>query len=86
MTTQDKPCNIGTMSKEYIVWGIPPHKTEEEVLYTKATTMAEAVKVRGILEHKHGCTKTRTQILDLTQPLDWEGKVIKALQQPKEGR
>ena len=68
------------MRKEYIVWGIPPQKTEEEVLFTNATTMLEARKVREILELHHGCTKTRTQILDLTQPLDWKGKILKALQ------
>mgnify|MGYP003626956516 CR=1 len=54
------------MNTEYIVWGIKPHETEEEILFTKATTLQEARKVSEILEERHKCTATRIQIIDFT--------------------
>lgn len=52
--------------KEFVVWGIPPGDEYENVLYTRATTAAEAGRVAATLEREHGCRKTRVQILDMS--------------------
>jgi hypothetical protein len=65
---------------EYIVWGIPPGKREEEILYTKAKSSGEAKKVCDILTQKHGCKKCRVQTLNLSQDTDFSqefGNAIK---------
>ena len=56
---------------EYIVWGIPPGKKDEEILYTKAKSSGEAKKVCDILTQKHGCKKCRVQTLNLSQDTDF---------------
>jgi hypothetical protein len=56
---------------EYIVWGIPPGKRDEEILYTKAKSSGEAKKVIDILTQKHGCKKCRVQVLNLSQDTDF---------------
>ena len=53
--------------KEFPIWGIPPGKTSEELLYTKATSHAQAKKIAKVLTDKHGCKKVRIQTLDLAQ-------------------
>ena len=53
--------------KEYPIWGIPPGKTSEELLYTKATSHSQAKKIAKVLTEKHGCKKVRIQTLDLAQ-------------------
>jgi len=58
-------------SKEYIVWGIPRGKDDEEVLYTKAKSEGEAKKIAKYLSVKFGAKKTRVQILDLTTKIDF---------------
>ena len=45
--------------KEYVVWGIAPGDEYENVLYTRATTAAEAGRVAATLEREHGCRRTR---------------------------
>jgi hypothetical protein len=65
---------------EYIVWGVPPGKRDEEILYTKAKSSGEAKKVCDILTQKHGCTKCRVQTLNLSQDTDFSkefGNTIK---------
>ena len=52
--------------KEYVVWGIAPGAEYENVLYTRATTAAEAGRVAATLEREHGCRRTRVQILDMS--------------------
>jgi hypothetical protein len=56
---------------EYIVWGIPTGKRDEEILYTKAKSNSEAKKVCDILTQKHGCKKCRVQVLNLSQDTDF---------------
>jgi len=56
---------------EYIIWGIPPGKRDEEILYTKAKSSGEAKKVIDILTQKHGCKKCRVQVLNLSQDTDF---------------
>lgn len=56
--------------KEYIIWGIPPGKRDEAILFTNAESMPEAKRVMDVLKQKHGCTKLRVQVLDLSKELD----------------
>ena len=53
--------------KEYPIWGIPPGKSSEELLYTKATSKRQASAIARALTDKHKCTKVRIQVLDLAQ-------------------
>ena len=53
--------------KEFVIWGIAPGKSSEEILYTKAKSSSEAKKIIKILMSKHGVKKARVQVLDLTQ-------------------
>ncbi len=50
-------------NKEYIVWGVPHGKTDEEVLYTKAKSEGEAKKVAKILSTKYGAKKQEFKFL-----------------------
>ena len=56
--------------KEFIIWGDPPGERDEVVAYTKAKSMPEAKKVMDILKQKHGLTKLRVQVIDLSQQYD----------------
>ena len=56
--------------KEFIIWGVPPGEKDEVVAYTKAKSMPEAKKVMDILKQKHGLTKLRVQVIDLSQTYD----------------
>jgi len=60
--------------REFVVWGVPPGKTDEEPLYTKAKSKQEADKVCATLEKKHGCKKCRVQAIDMSIPpeQDWK--------------
>ena len=59
--------NIDESKKEFVIWGIPPKKSSEEILYTKAKSHSEAQKVVKILTKKHGVKRARIQVLDLEQ-------------------
>ena len=63
---------------EYPIWGIPPGKTSEELLYTKATSKRQASKIAKTLTDKHNCKKVRIQTLDLAQnPSDiWDSEKL----------
>lgn len=54
-------------AKEYPIWGIPPGKSSEQLLYTKAPSHSQAKVIARILRDKHGCKKVRIQTLDLAQ-------------------
>lgn len=54
--------------REYPIWGVPPGGDDETILYTRATTLAEARRVAAILQEKHGCTAVRIQSLDMSAP------------------
>ena len=64
--------------KEFPIWGIPPGKNSEELLYTKATSKRQASKIAKTLADKHKCKKVRIQILDLAQnPSDiWDSEKL----------
>ena len=59
--------SVNESKKEFVIWGIPPKKSSEEILYTKAKSHSEAKKVVKILTKKHGVAKARIQVLDLEQ-------------------
>ena len=53
--------------KEFAIWGIPPNKTEEDLLFTKATSMKDAEEYVKILTEQYGVTKARIQVLDMSK-------------------
>jgi hypothetical protein len=59
--------NINESKKEFVIWGIPPGKSSEDILYTKAKSNGEAKKILKVLVSKHGIKKGRIQVLDLEQ-------------------
>jgi hypothetical protein len=59
------------MKNEYVIWGIAPNTTEEDVLFTEAQTLQEAKKVVDILTIKHNCKNCRIQVIDFSKPLDF---------------
>lgn len=68
--SQTKLSEILKEQKEFIIWGVPPGERDEVVAYTKAKSMPEAKKVMDILKLKHGLTKLRVQVIDLSQTYD----------------
>ena len=60
------------MEKEFIVWGIAPNQTEEQILYTKCTNLDMANKCAAYLEKEKGCTQTRVQVIDFTKQPDFQ--------------
>ncbi|MEE8382198.1 MAG: hypothetical protein V3R78_10050 [Thermodesulfobacteriota bacterium] len=59
------------MNREYIIWGKAPKAEHEQPLYTKALTMAEAIRIKGIIETKLKATECRIQMLNLNTPPDF---------------
>jgi len=53
--------------KEFVIWGVPPKKTEEDLLFTRATSMKDAEDYVKILTEQYGVTKARIQVLDLNE-------------------
>ena len=53
--------------KEFAIWGIPPNKTEEDLLFTKATSMKDAEEYVKIFTEQFGATKVRIQVLDMSE-------------------
>ena len=53
--------------KEFVIWGVPPEKTEEEPIFTKATSMKDAEDYIKIFTEQFGVTKARIQVLDLNE-------------------
>jgi len=58
-------------AKEYIIWGVAPGTTHEDLLYTQAKSMGEAKRVCNVLEKEHGVTKCRVQVFDPTEAPDF---------------
>ena len=51
----------------YVIWGIAPGKTEEEVIFTKATSKEEAQKYMKIFTEQYGMTEGRIQVIDMSE-------------------
>lgn len=68
--------------KEYAIWGVPPgvdadSPLAETLLYAMnrgtnwgSPTMADARRVAGVLEKKHGCRRVRIQCLGMSAPAE----------------
>ncbi len=54
------------MPNEYVIWGVPNGEQDEAILYTKATSMDSATKIKTVLEKKHACTGVRIQVIDMS--------------------
>ena len=67
--------------KEYVIWGKPPGKSEEDLLYTPARSMTDANRVCKILRDQHGCTALRIQVIDLDKPFNASKAFAKAITQ-----
>ena len=57
-------------TKEFVIWGIPPHTTQEELLATKAngeyiTDYHTAKQIANTLQ-RLGCSNVRIQTIDLS--------------------
>ena len=59
------------MTKEFVIWGIAPNTTEEDILFTNAKTLEEAKKVVNILTTQHNCKNCRIQIIDFTTGINF---------------
>jgi len=59
--------DLSESKKEFVIWGIPPGKNSEQILYTKAKSNGEAKKILKVLVSNHGIKKGRIQVLDLEQ-------------------
>lgn len=73
--------------KEWIIWGVPPGKREEEILFTKAKSSGEAEKVKRILTDKWGCKGVRIQTLDISKGTDFSkefGGTVREADSPTE--
>ena len=75
-----------TTKTEYIVWGVPPGKKDEQILFTNAKSMSEAKKVIEILAQKHGCKKCRVQTIDLSQDTDFSQEFGKTINEEIESK
>uniref|UniRef100_A0A6M3IPA3 Uncharacterized protein n=1 Tax=viral metagenome TaxID=1070528 RepID=A0A6M3IPA3_9ZZZZ len=62
------------MKLEYVIWGIPEGGNDEELLYTKIETDAQARQVMGILASKYNARELRLQVIDLNTPLVWDAR------------
>lgn len=58
-------------NQEFIIWGIAPGQTMEDVLFTNATNMSEARRAANVLICKHGCKAVRIQVLKLSEKFDF---------------
>ena len=65
-----------TEAKEYILWGLPKGKTDplyQEILSTQSKTPAQVEEVKRRAA-KEGWHSFRVQILDISQPFEWNAK------------
>lgn len=56
---------------EYVIWGVPPGKTDEDLLVSKlegktVTDLKIAERVKDVLETKHGCKNVRIQTVNMS--------------------
>ena len=54
------------MKTEFVHWGIPKGKKDEEILYTKSTTLDDAVRVKEVLTEDFGCREVRIQTIEFS--------------------
>ena len=54
------------MKTEFVHWGIPKGKKDEEILYTKSITLDDAVRVKKVLTEDFGCREVRIQTIEFS--------------------
>lgn len=68
------------MSKEYIIWGKSPKNPEHsEPLHTQSKSRSEAEQIMVKLSTEYGCHSMRLQVIDLSEPLIWQGLMREAI-------
>lgn len=58
--------------QEFIIWGIAPGSKNEQILFTKAQSLAEAQKVIEVLTNSHACMNCRVQVIDFNSKIDFK--------------
>ena len=51
------------MKTEFVHWGIPKGKKDEEILYTKSRTLEGAEKIKEVLTSEFECREVRIQTI-----------------------
>lgn len=64
--------------EEFIIWGIAPGQTTEDVLFTNAISMSEARRAANVLICKHHCKAVRIQVLKLSEKFDFTKEFCKS--------
>ena len=59
------------MNQEFVIWGVAEGEKDENILFTKATTINEAKSVIKVLETKYKCTNCRIQVIDFSAGIDF---------------
>lgn len=54
------------MKTEFVHWGIPKGKKDEEILYTKSRTLEGAEKIKEVLSSEFDCREVRIQIIEFS--------------------
>ena len=54
------------MKTEFVHWGIPKGKKDEEILYTKSRTLEGAEKIKEVLTSEFDCREVRIQIIEFS--------------------
>jgi len=52
------------MRTEFVHWGIPKGKKDEEILYTKSKTLEDAEKIKKVLSSEFDCREVRIQTIE----------------------
>ena len=54
------------MRTEFVHWGIPKGKKDEEILYTKSRTLDNAEKIKEVLSSEFDCREVRIQTIEFS--------------------
>ena len=54
------------MRTEFVHWGIPKGKKDEEILYTKSRTLENAEKIKEVLSTDFDCREVRIQMIEFS--------------------
>ena len=57
---------VKEMKTEFVHWGIPKGKKDEEILYTKSRTLEGAEKIKEVLTSEFDCREVRIQIIEFS--------------------
>ncbi len=54
------------MRTEFVHWGIPKGKKDEEILFTKSRTLEDAEKIKEVLSSEFDCREVRIQTIEFS--------------------